>query len=262
MRLDELAASRRVFNELKRTGLLLLSDPRLASVAGLVVGEPIRGSWWAHPKSHAIARVAGKVTARPDVLTTKLVSGKVTLVHRKLWAALFAVATAGEAWQSRGLSRLASSLLRRVRKYGALRTDLLPRSRGLSVKALGQAARALEQRLLVFGAEFHTERGSHAKRLETWEHFGRRRRLRASGWKKMPPELAKRILETIAARLEARFGAKISLPWRQEIPLRSLRDLAAREGDPNFPRHMRPRLDACRESNRERTLFPLEHAAK
>ncbi len=214
MRVNELAALRRVFDELKRTGLLLLSDARLPSVAGLVAGEPVRGSWWAHPNSHAIFRVAGKVTVHPDVLPSKLVSCKVTLVHRKLWPALFAVATAGEAWQSRGLSPLGRLLLRRVRKYGVLRTDRLPRSRGLSVKALGQAARALEQRLLVFGAEFHTERGSHAKRLETWEHLSRRRRLRASGWKKMPPESAKRILETMAASLETRFGAEVSLPWQ------------------------------------------------
>src|ERR1700681_4423049 len=39
---------------LKNDGLLLKSDPRLPSVAGLVAGEAIRGSWWAHPAAHAI----------------------------------------------------------------------------------------------------------------------------------------------------------------------------------------------------------------
>jgi len=51
-------------------------------------GEPIRGSWWGHPAGHAIFDALNSLTESPDVVRTRLVNGKVTLVHRRLWPAL------------------------------------------------------------------------------------------------------------------------------------------------------------------------------
>jgi hypothetical protein len=59
--------------------------PRLTEA---IAGEPIRGSWWGHPKGHEIYAVLEDVTASPDVLVCRAVAGKVTLVHRRLWPAL------------------------------------------------------------------------------------------------------------------------------------------------------------------------------
>jgi hypothetical protein len=59
--------------------------PRLSEV---IVGEPIKGSWWAHPKSHQIFSILEAVTDSEDVLVCRLVKGKITLVHRRLWPAL------------------------------------------------------------------------------------------------------------------------------------------------------------------------------
>jgi hypothetical protein len=59
--------------------------PRLTEV---VVNEPIKGSWWAHPKSHQIFAVLQAVADSEDVLVCRLVNGKVTFVHRRLWPAL------------------------------------------------------------------------------------------------------------------------------------------------------------------------------
>ena len=69
---------------------MLLQSARgpLPNVAELVAGEPIKGSWWAHPKAHEIFRVLGELDDSPDVVRLRLVNGKVTLVHRRLWAAL------------------------------------------------------------------------------------------------------------------------------------------------------------------------------
>lgn len=53
-----------------------------------VAGEPIKGSWWSHPKSHQIWAILEIVTESKDVLVCRLVKGKVTLVHRRLWPAL------------------------------------------------------------------------------------------------------------------------------------------------------------------------------
>jgi len=63
--------------------------PRLTEV---IVDGPIKGSWWAHPKSHHIFAILQAVTESEDILLCRLVDGKLTLVHRRLWPALVRVA--------------------------------------------------------------------------------------------------------------------------------------------------------------------------
>jgi len=63
--------------------------PRLTEA---IVGEPIKGSWWAHPKSHQIFAILQAVTDSKEVLVCRLVDGKITLVHRRLWPALVRMA--------------------------------------------------------------------------------------------------------------------------------------------------------------------------
>src|SRR5262249_37912733 len=140
----ETDASEKAFKELKRFGLLLLSDARLPSIATLVAGQPIRGSWWGHPKGQEIFRVASRIDEHPDVAVTKLISGKVTFVHRKLWPVLLAAATAQEPWQMNGLSRKARSLLQRVDQEGQLQMDRLPASPKTKRSVWNQATRELE----------------------------------------------------------------------------------------------------------------------
>jgi hypothetical protein len=73
---------------------MLLDSARgpLPSVAEMVAGEPIRGSWWGHPGGHASFDALNTLAEPPNVVRTKLVNGKVTLVHRRLWPALARVA--------------------------------------------------------------------------------------------------------------------------------------------------------------------------
>ena len=77
----------------RKHGVVLVSAkgpvPRLTEA---IAGEPIKGSWWGHPKSHQIFRVLQAVTDSDDVLVCRLVNGKITLVHRRLWPALVRVA--------------------------------------------------------------------------------------------------------------------------------------------------------------------------
>ena len=209
---NESAGLRQARKQLRSTGVLLVADAALPSVAGLVAEAPLGGSWWAHPQAHVIYRVAQRLAAHRDVLTAKLLSGKVTFVHRKLWPALFAVATSREPWQLRGLSPLAHQLLSLVRKKSRLRIDQLAAFRETSAKALGNAARELERRLLVFGESIHTERGSHTKQLESWEHLAKRVRLTA---RKITPQMAKKKFEAIAAALKAGSRTVVQLPWKK-----------------------------------------------
>ncbi len=62
------------------------------TLAHAVAGEPIRGSWWSHPKAHAIHAATRQVRDSGDVLTCRIVRGKVTLVHKRLWPALIRIA--------------------------------------------------------------------------------------------------------------------------------------------------------------------------
>src|SRR5881296_968583 len=112
------ALVKRVLSILAREGLLLLSDARLPSIAGLVAKAPVRGSWWGHPAGQAIFRVSEALADHPDVVVNRLVSGKVTYVHRRLWPALLSVARARAPWQTRRLSGPARLLLKRVTRQG------------------------------------------------------------------------------------------------------------------------------------------------
>jgi hypothetical protein len=62
------------------------------SIAEAVAGEPIRGSWWAHPRGPAIFAALSALDDRDDVVCCKLVDAKVTFVHRRLWPALVRLA--------------------------------------------------------------------------------------------------------------------------------------------------------------------------
>jgi len=168
------ASFAKVWKRFEQAGMLLRSDARLPSVASLVAGAPIAGSWWSHPLAHPIYDVCQQLEHHPDVILVKLVAAKVTYLHRPLWAALLGAAGSGAAWQTAGLSAPARALAGRVAARGVLRMDELRAERGAVAKARGGAPRELEARLLVYSEDVHTERGAHAKRLESWEHWSRR----------------------------------------------------------------------------------------
>ena len=72
---------------------VLLESARgpIPNVAELVAGEPIGGSWWSHRASHEIFETINQLAHSPDVVRLRLVNGKITLVHQRLWAALVRV---------------------------------------------------------------------------------------------------------------------------------------------------------------------------
>ena len=77
----------------KRHGVVLqAARGPVPSLAEAVAGGPIRGSWWGHPKGREIFQAAEVVCESPTVLVCKLVDGKVTYVHRRLWPALVRLA--------------------------------------------------------------------------------------------------------------------------------------------------------------------------
>jgi hypothetical protein len=178
---------------LRDHGLLMLQDKQLESaVAILGGGQTSSGSWWSHPKAHAIYAVLDELTERPDVLVTKLVAKKVTLVHRRLWPAFLAVATAREPWQVAGLTREARRMLATL-------------DGGSAIEPAGPAAKEIEVRLLSHAAKVHTASGKHVTRLEPWTAWAKRSRCAAIGVVEAKP-----LLESAVSRIG---GAPKLLPW-------------------------------------------------
>lgn len=73
----------------RRHGIVLeAAHGKAPSLAEAIAGEPLRGSWWSHPKSQEIYAATRAVRDSPDVLVCRLLGTKVTFVHRRLWPAL------------------------------------------------------------------------------------------------------------------------------------------------------------------------------
>ena len=67
----------------------------IPSLASEVAGEEIVGSWWSHPKAQVIFETLSAIDDDVDVRCFKLVDGKVTFVHRRVWPALVRLAREG-----------------------------------------------------------------------------------------------------------------------------------------------------------------------
>lgn len=143
----------------KRHGVVALARAgTLPSFVEAVAGEPVRGSWWGHPRGNAIYNLAEGLESSGEVISAKLVEGKVCFVHRALWPALLRVLTDPAFREARraGLSKAAAHLVKTVEKEGRLRA---PRA---APKA------ELEASLLVHVGQEHTETGAHATVLSSW----------------------------------------------------------------------------------------------
>lgn len=157
-----------------------------------------------------IFQVNEQLDDNEDVLITKLISGKVTFVHRKIWSEVVQIASAREAWQLNKLPLPAKTLLEQVDAAGSLTTAEVSWPKQTKMK-LGDAARELEKRLLIVGTQFHSETGAHQKQLETWNHWMKRRKFNPV--KKSIAE-AKGQLELILGDLNKRCNASGRFPWQ------------------------------------------------
>lgn len=143
------------------------------SVAEAIAGEPVRRSWWSHPKSREIFAVTRAIRDSDDVLVCRLIKGRITFVHRRLWPALV-----------RAASRLPSDHLSQVRevhtKSGRHVTKevLFPDWVSSSVRA---AARNLSEESALAEFAFGSDRdASRPNKRQAAAHAGRASRPRVS----------------------------------------------------------------------------------
>jgi hypothetical protein len=191
---------RGVLDAVAELGVLFVSDPKRKSAVQILTGQFPRGSWWSHPAANEIYRVLQRVDTDPDLVSTKLLSGKVTLVHRRLWPELLAVVTAREAWQVTGLLPGTAQWLAALDE--ALLSGAEPPQPSRTV------VKEVEARLLARGESVHTSHGRHETRLEGWPTWARRNDM------PLPPAPSsaegKRALEEAAARLGP---PPVTFPW-------------------------------------------------
>ena len=95
---------RQALSFVQKHGVVLASAngpvPRMTEI---IAEEPIKGSWWGHPKSRQIYSVLRILENSPDILVCRLVNGKVTFVHRRLWPA---VVRAADSFPAEHLAQL------------------------------------------------------------------------------------------------------------------------------------------------------------
>ncbi|MEX2119586.1 MAG: hypothetical protein WD847_08325 [Pirellulales bacterium] len=73
----------------EREGMVLESarHPSIPNLVEYIVGEPVHGSWWGHPKGHEIYALLNALRgADAEVAVCKFIDGKITYIHRRLWA--------------------------------------------------------------------------------------------------------------------------------------------------------------------------------
>ena len=108
------------------------------SLAEAIAGEPIRGSWWGHSKGKSIFWATRAVRDSSEVLVCRLIGGKVTYVHRRLWPALVRLA--------KGLDKSGLAAVRETHaKSGAHNVRMVPFSRWVTLETRRQAERLSEE---------------------------------------------------------------------------------------------------------------------
>jgi hypothetical protein len=189
--------ARRLLTALEKHGVLLQHDQVLPSATAIVAGEPVQGSWWSHPMAHPIYDALNAIEDDGYALRLKLVAKKVTMVARRLWPDVLAVATERAAWQTAGLTAAERRLLAIV--------DDATEPVLLDAKTR-DAGRRLEPTLLVYTDEVHLPTGRHAKALLSWDRW-------ASSAGVDPAHDAASSRATIEAIVGEWGSAKWLLPW-------------------------------------------------
>lgn len=145
----------------------------MPSVVEHVTGQRASGSWWGGPGAGRIFEISEALHDRPDVHVVKLAAGRVTFVHRRLWPALFRVATDAPRRARIAVSPLAARLLEAsgapLRLDGVAQRFNLIDKRGRG--RIRRAADELEKALLVASDAVHTESGRHSRVLQAWERW-------------------------------------------------------------------------------------------
>jgi hypothetical protein len=136
MRRTDAVTQDQALRSIKKHGVVLESARDLAvpNLADEVLGKVRHGSWWGHPRGKKFFALTRQIRSHRDVLVCRLVGGKITYVHRRLWPALARLA-----------SKFASARLEAIREVhteaGTHRVQLTPFNKWIERDVRAKAAR-------------------------------------------------------------------------------------------------------------------------
>ena len=174
---DARRRAREMLRWARQQGIFMLSPMEgFPSLAAEIGGSGISSRWWSHARANDIYNAFRDLSENKDILTTKLIDGKVTLVHQDLWPSVVRLAL-DPVWrgrQVRSLNKSSKTLFDTVERMGQVRLDFLAPDWPSGRKALNKDRTALEKRALVVSHDEHTETGAHEAVLESWDSFRKR----------------------------------------------------------------------------------------
>ncbi len=146
--------SRAALAFVRRHGVVLeTARGKVPSLAEAIAGAPIRSGWWSHPKGREIFRLTRGLRDSKDVLVCRLVGGRITFVHRRLWPALARLARRFPSANLAALTEVHTAQGRHVLR-------LVPFARWVTVEVKRRAAKLSEaEAVAALGAS-----GDHGKR--------------------------------------------------------------------------------------------------
>ncbi len=157
---------KKIFATIERHGLYLQQDKTRASLISLVTGEALDSSWWSHRHAHAIFEILEDLSENPEIIFCKLVASKVTLIHRRLWPAVYTIGVCREPWQVGSLGAAERKLLAEIE----LRN---------SVENPGKEIKKLEKLILVHSRQVHSPTGKHVIIGTSWKAWARENKVPA-----------------------------------------------------------------------------------
>lgn len=110
----------------------------IPSLVDEIAGEKVRGNWWSHARRREIFAATRAVRDAPQVLVCRIVDGKVTFVHERLWPALARLADRFPRERLARVREIHSASGRHVIEQTAF-PDWLTASALAAAKRLGQA---------------------------------------------------------------------------------------------------------------------------
>ena len=182
-----------IIESLEFHGAILLQDKKLRNIVSLVTGENLARSWWGHKKGAQIFHLLHELEGLPFVSSCKIISGKVTFIHKSIWSSIYKLGTCGEPWQIRNLSEEECELLDSVTSKGQIENP-------------PKMVKKLEERHLLHSYQVHTDQGKHICVAQSWKRWAEGKAMGA-----IPTtEESKEVLENVVKSIG---GSVKNLPW-------------------------------------------------
>lgn len=156
----------KIVKEAKNRGWLMEADSKLPSAVTVIVGKPVKGSWWGHAKGNLIYNTCNMLYYEKDLICLKLINGKRTYLHRQYWNLIYNLIQSNQKDLEKSISAKAKKIFKDVEKKKLLRADESGNAKAYAL--MKPSLKELEKTVLCCSQSVHTESGFHATELISW----------------------------------------------------------------------------------------------